>query len=179
MLLRLSHATIRPWRPQDAPSLARYANNRRIWAKLRDSFPHPYTHDHAVSYIEMAMSKKPETLFAICVEDEAVGGIGVIIRTDIERLSAELGYWLGEPFWGKGIVTEAVSAITGYAMRQFGLVRIYAMPFATNPASARVLEKAGYLLEGRMRRAVIKDGTVIDQLLYAFVGDEPRGRPRQ
>ncbi len=129
MLLQLSRATIRSWHPEDAASLARHANNRRVWLNLRDGFPHPYTLDHAVSYIEMAMSRKPETLFAICVDDEAVGGIGVTIRTDIERLSTELGYWLGEPFWGKGIVTEAVSAITRYAMQQFGLVRIYAMPF--------------------------------------------------
>lgn len=171
MLLQLSHATIRPWRLQDAPSLARHANNRRIWINLRDGFPHPYTQDHAVSYIEMATGNKPETLFAICIDDEAVGGIGFTIKSDVERLSAELGYWLGEPFWGKGIVTEAVSATTRYAMQQFGLVRIYATPFRTNPASARVLEKAGYTLEGRMRKAVFKDGKIIDKLLYAFVAE--------
>lgn len=171
MLLQLSHATLRPWRPEDASSLARYANNRRVWLNLRDGFPHPYTYGHAVSYIEMAMSRKPETLFAVCVDDEAVGGVGFTIRTDIERLSAELGYWLGEPFWGKGIATEAVSATTRYAMHQFGLVRIYAMPFHTNSASAKILEKAGYTLEGRMRKAVIKDGKIIDQLLYAFVAE--------
>ncbi len=79
----------------------------------------------------------------------------------------------GEPFQGKGIVTEAVSAVARHAMRQFGLVRIYAMPYRTNPASAKVLEKAGYTLEGRLRKAVIKDGTIIDQLLYAFVAEQP------
>lgn len=171
MNIQLTRATIRSWRLSDAPSLARHANNRKVWLNLRDGFPHPYTHADAVSYIEMALGKNPETLFAICVDDEAVGGIGFTVRSEVERLSAELGYWLGEPFWGKGIVTEAVSAITRYAMREFGLVRIYAMPYITNPASAKVLEKAGYMLEGKMRKAVIKDGKIIDQLLYAFVAE--------
>jgi [ribosomal protein S5]-alanine N-acetyltransferase len=115
------------------------------------------------------MNSKPESMFAICVEDKAVGGIGFTLHSDIERISAEIGYWLGEPFWGRGIVTEALKAVTDYAIKNHGLKRVYAVPFESNNASFRVLEKAGYLLEGRMKRSAIKDGKVIDQLIYAYV----------
>ena len=108
-------------------------------------------------------------MFAIEVEGEAAGGIGYGLHSDVERVSAEIGYWLGRKFWGRGIVTEALRATTLHAIESHGLTRVYALPFEWNPASNRVLEKAGYVCECRMRRAVIKDGKVIDQSMYAYV----------
>ena len=111
----------------------------------------------------------PETFFAIAVGGEAVGGIGYVLQQDVERVSAEVGYWLGEPFWGRGITPEALAAVTRYAIEQHQLTRLFAVPFAYNTASCRVLEKAGYVVEGRLRRSAIKDGQVVDQLQYAYV----------
>ena len=99
---------------------------------------------------------------------EAVGGIGFVVNADVERVSAEIGYWLAEPFWRRGITTEALMATTRYAAEAHGLTRIYALPFAWNQGSCRVLEKAGYVLEARLRRSAIKDGCITDQLQYAF-----------
>ncbi len=169
MILRLPHCTVRSYRPADAKSLARHANNKNVWINLRDGFPHPYSIDDAKAFIEKAAGAEPETMFAICAGDEAVGGIGFHPRADVERISAEIGYWLGEPFWGRGITTEALKAVTRYAIDSHDFKRIYAVPYAPNTASARVLEKAGYSLEGRMRKSAIKDGKVIDQLLYSYV----------
>ena len=112
-----------------------------------------------------------ETSFAIAVDDQAVGGIGFVLHPDVERVSAEIGYWLAEPFWGRGITTDALRAVTKYAIESHGLTRIYAVPFAWNVASCRVLEKAGYVLEGRLRNSAIKDGRLTDQMQYAFVID--------
>jgi RimJ/RimL family protein N-acetyltransferase len=111
----------------------------------------------------------PETFFAIAVGDLAVGGIGFVLQSDVERISAEVGYWLGEAFWGRGIATEALVAVTKYAIERHRLTRLFAIPFAHNLGSCRVLEKAGYVLEGRLRRSAIKDGVILDQLQYAFV----------
>jgi RimJ/RimL family protein N-acetyltransferase len=108
-------------------------------------------------------------MFAIAVNDEAVGGIGFVLRGDVERVSAEIGYWLAEPFWKRGIATEALVAVTAYAIETHNLTRVFALPFAWNTASCRVLEKAGYVLEARLRRSAIKDGKITDQMQYAFV----------
>lgn len=169
MIIELEKCTVRSYRSSDAESLARYANNRKIWLNLRDAFPHPYTVDDARNFIDAAKNKDPETYFAICSDTEAIGGIGFTLHADVERISAEIGYWLGEPFWGKGIVTEALMATTQYAISTHGLCRVYAVPYETNKASFRVLEKAGYQLEGRMKKSALKDNRVIDQLLYAYV----------
>jgi ribosomal-protein-alanine N-acetyltransferase len=167
--LELKNCTVRSYRPEDAGSLAAYADNRKIWQNLRDGFPHPYTIDHAKDFIRRALRADPETNFAVCVDGAAAGGIGFTLHTDVERISAEIGYWLGEPFWGRGIMTEALRAVTRYAVEQHHLHRIYAVPYEPNKASHRVLEKAGYRLEGRMRKSALKDGKIIDQFLYAFV----------
>ena len=155
-------------------SLARYANNRLIWINLRDAFPHPYTKRDARDFIHEAQRRTPETMFAIAVNDDAVGGIGFVLHPDVERVSAEIGYWLGEPFWGRGLTTEALVAVTAYAIRTHGLTRVYAVPFAWNTASCRVLEKAGYVLEARLRRSAIKDGRLTDQMQYAWITDADR-----
>ena len=173
MRITLDCCTVRSWEFSDVDTLPAYANNRRIWMNLRDAFPHPYTKQSARAWIRGVKQRSPETSFAIAVDEEAVGGIGFVMHGDVERVSAEIGYWLGTAHWGKGIMTDALCAVTADAFREHPeLQRIYAVPFAWNPASARVLEKAGYTLEGRMRQSAIKDGKVTDQLLYAIVREE-------
>jgi ribosomal-protein-alanine N-acetyltransferase len=169
MQITLTRCAVRSWRTSDADALARHANNRNIWINLRDAFPHPYSKHDAREFLKSLSQRQPETLFAIAVNDEAVGGIGFVLHPDVERVSAEIGYWLAEPFWGRGIATEALAALTAHAIRTHGLTRIYAVPFAWNAASCRVLEKAGYVLEGRLRKSAIKDGTLTDQLQYAYI----------
>jgi ribosomal-protein-alanine N-acetyltransferase len=167
--LTLERCIVRSWRPADADSLAIHANNRNIWINLRDAFPHPYTIHDAREFIRATKSRAPETTFAIAVDDEAVGSIGFVLHRDVERVSAEIGYWLAEPLWGRGITADALVAVTRLAIEQHGLTRIYAVPFAWNARSCRVLEKAGYVLEARLRNSAIKDGKLTDQLQYAFI----------
>jgi RimJ/RimL family protein N-acetyltransferase len=167
--LKLSRCTLRPWRRGDEPSLVRYANNRNVSGNLRDRFPYPYTAADADGWIERASTETPPTSLAIVVDGTAVGGLGIELGTDVFRRSAEIGYWLGEPFWGRGIATEALRAMTEYAFERFDICRLEAGVFSWNPASARVLEKCGYTLEGRSRLAVVKDGRTGDRLLYGLV----------
>lgn len=174
MRLPLRTCDVRSWRASDADSLVTHANNRKIWLNLRDRFPHPYKKRDAQRFIRFSRHADPETNFAIVVDSHAAGGIGFVLHHDVERVSAEIGYWLGEPFWGRGIVTEAVVAVTRYALDTHELTRIFAVPFAHNAASCRVLEKAGYVLEARLRRSAIKDGEILDQLQYAFIADPRR-----
>lgn len=169
MELKLGRCTVRSFRTEDAPSLAHHANNRKVWLNLLDHFPHPYTVADAEAWLRRAAKTTPETHFAIDVGGEAVGGIGFTLREDVYRRSADLGYWLGEAFWGRGIASEAVRAVTEYAFAQFDICRLSAGVFEGNPASVRVLEKAGYVSEGRLRRAVTKDGRTLDQFLYALI----------
>src|SRR5213594_565976 len=116
MLLRLKTCDVRSWQPTDVDALERYANNYKIWINLRDAFPHPYTRQHARDFIRAIRNRVPETTFAIAVDDEAVGSIGFVLHPDVERVSAEIGYWLAEPFWGRGLATEALAAVTKYAI---------------------------------------------------------------
>jgi RimJ/RimL family protein N-acetyltransferase len=173
MLVTLPEAIVRDWREGDAASVAPHANDRRVWINMRDSFPHPYTISDAETFIALASGMNPRTLFAIAQNDQAIGGIGYTLHQDVERVSAEVGYWLGAAFWGRGIMTAALGAVTAYAFREHShLRRLYAVPYEWNPASMRVLEKVGYRCEGRMRQSAIKDGQVVDQLLYAILRDE-------
>lgn len=169
MHIPLTHAEIRSWRESDAESLVLHANNARVAINLRDAFPHPYALADAHKFIQRARSADPETVFAIAVDGKAVGGIGIVLHEDVERVSAEIGYWLGEPYWGRGIMTEAVRAVTAHAVATHGLTRVYAVPFEGSAASCRVLEKAGFVLEGRLRKSTIKAGKIADQWLYAWV----------
>jgi RimJ/RimL family protein N-acetyltransferase len=171
MKLKLNHSTTRPLRLDDAQSLVRHANNRQVWRNLRDLMPHPYGEADAYAFISHSLVAPQPTSFAIEVDGAAVGVVGVRMKEDIERNTAELGYWLGEAYWGRGILSEVVTAFTPWALKEFKLLRIEAVVFEWNPASARVLEKAGYTLEGVMRRSAVKDGVVIDRSLYAYVGD--------
>lgn len=169
MQITLEKCELRSFRESDAETLALHANNRNIWLNMRDAFPHPYLEDHAREFIRTSLEALPESQFAITVDGKPVGAIGFRLHEDMERVSAEVGYWLSESLWGRGIVTEVLVAMTQYAIKAFGLTRIYAMPLEWNPSSMRVLEKAGYKLEVRMKRSAIKDGKIVDQFLYAYV----------
>jgi ribosomal-protein-alanine N-acetyltransferase len=162
---------IRHWSLDDAAAVQRYANNRKIWLNLRDLLPHPYTLHDAHTFLGHVIKEKPTTTFAIATASEAIGSIGLRIGSDVHRKTAELGYWLGEPFWGRGIMSEAVAELTRLAFGMFDLERIYAESFANNLASVRVLEKAGYVCEGRLRNSVFKDGKLLDSFLYARLRD--------
>ena len=169
MLLTGSRCTLRPWHSADAEPLAKYANNANIARNLRDRFPHPYTLRDAKAFIQSCAAVRPHLSFAIVVDQEAVGGIGISPGSDVERFSAEIGYWLAEPFWGRGIAAEALELMAAYAFSTCRLLRLFALPFAENRQSTRVLEKAGYTREAILRSSAVKDGTVRDQALYALV----------
>lgn len=165
---------IRSYRAGDRAALVAHANNRNVSRNLRDRFPYPYTAETADWWIKHVAGQEPEASFAIATAEELIGGIGLELGEDVHHRSAEIGFWLGEPFWGRGIVTAAVRAFTPWAFERFDLLRVWAGVFETNPASARVLEKAGYAFEGRHRGAIVKDGTVLDQLVYARLRDRPQ-----
>ena len=177
MLLDLGDIHIRNWRRDDLDALLRHANNPKIAANLRDQFPHPYTRRDGIDYLNYVRSMDVPMSFAIEYGGEAIGGIGFKLGTDIARLSVEMGYWLAEPFWGRGIATRAVRAVCQWVFATTPVVRLYAHVFDWNPASARVLEKAGYRLEGRLRQSAIKDGVVLDQLMYSILRDEVGSSP--
>lgn len=162
---------LRPLVPDDAPALARHADDREIWLNLRDRFPHPYTEADAVAYIAHVAGRTPTTSMGIVVDGDAVGVLTLMPGADVERLNAEVGYWLGRAFWGRGIATDALRVATGHAFSTLGMHRVFAVPYVRNVASHRVLEKAGYVREGTLRRSAIKDGVLLDQHLYAAYDD--------
>jgi RimJ/RimL family protein N-acetyltransferase len=169
MEIVLATCSLRPWKRGDEASLTRHANDREVWRNLRDLFPHPYTMDAARDWVRHARTISPPTDLAVVVDGAAIGGIGLVVQPDMFRRSAEIGYWLGQEYWGRGIATEAVTAFVEYAFSTFDLVRLYAGIIDWNVASGRVLEKAGFVLEGRLRKAITKDGQTADELIYALV----------
>lgn len=160
---------VRPWAYADLPSLVHHANNAHIARQLRDQFPHPYTGADGLAFLSMAANTAPPTALAIEVDEAAVGGVGLVPRTGNERRTAEVGYWLGEAYWGRGIGPDALGLVTRYAIETFDLVRLEAFAIASNMRSCRTLEKAGYQLEGRARKSFLKDGQLYDQCCYAWV----------
>ena len=168
MILETPTCRVRPPRLGDAPSLAECANDFEVWRNLRDRFPHPYTVHDAEDWIRRNGDQEPAVTFFIDVGGRAVGGIALMPNDDIQRCSAEIGYWLGRAFWGRGIVTDAVRAVACYGLERLALTRVYALPFARNAASRRVLAKAGFVEEGVLRKAAIKDGEVIDLVMCAL-----------
>jgi [ribosomal protein S5]-alanine N-acetyltransferase len=168
MEIRLGTCTLRPWRMDDEHALVRHANNRNIWRNLFDAFPHPYGEHDAVEWISRHLGVEPVHYFAIEHAGELAGSIAIVPQDDIHARLAEIGYWIAEPFWGRGLATEAVRGICAYAFDTLPqLARIQAAVFAWNPASMRVLEKAGFEREALLRQSVWKDGALIDSLLYA------------
>ena len=169
MEIRIDPWKLRPWQPGDVDALVKYANNYAIWRNLPDTFPHPYTETDAREWSQRPNQGEPLTNLAIATADEAIGSIGLTLQDDVHFRSGEVGYWLGEPFWGQGIATRALRTFSEYAFANFDLVRLYAIVFEWNPASARVLEKAGFTFEARMRNGANKAGSTVDEFLYALV----------
>jgi [ribosomal protein S5]-alanine N-acetyltransferase len=167
MQLDLPDARLRPFRRGDEDHLVESANDREIWRNVRDGFPFPYTRADAERWIAYNEGIWPAINFAIELADRVVGGVGLVLGQDVHRRTAEIGYWLARPVWGIGLATAAVRAMTRYAFAELQLVRVHAGVFVWNPASVRVLEKAGYVLEGRMRKWAYKDGEHVDAWLYA------------
>ena len=165
---------IRKWELSDAKELSTALSNRKIQDNLRDGLPYPYTEQDGADYISaMRSADENETFaFAITVDNKVVGSIGVFRQENIHRQTAELGYYIAEEYWGKGIMTEAVKQICKYVFDKSDIVRIYAEPFAHNMASCRVLEKAGFQYEGTLRSNAIKNGKVIDMKMYSLLKSE-------
>lgn len=172
MRIEFSGGAIRTWRPDDAQGLAAGANNRNVWRMLRDLMPHPYTMADAEAYLQRVAAEELARSFCIEIDGKVAGVIGLKFKEDVHRRTAELGYWLAEPFWGRGVMTSAVCAFVVHSFETFPLDRIFAETYANNPASSRVLEKAGFQFEGRLRSNVIKDGEVLDSLVYARLRDD-------
>ncbi len=168
MIFYLDKSILRPWTLQDEQSLVKHANNRNISDYLRDGFPYPYTLRDAKQWLSSTQNSK-DLLFAIEVNDEAIGGIGIIYKSDIYRKNAEIGYWLSEKYWNKGIITEAVQALIRHLFSTTKINRVYAGIFENNTASERVLVKCGFRLEGIHKKAIFKHGNFLDEYLYAIL----------
>ncbi len=158
---------LRPWQMSDLDTLVVIANNFKIANNLTNRFPYPYTRESGEGFIKMALSNDPIHILAIEIEGKVAGGIGVHQQEDVFCKNAELGYWLAEPYWGKGIMTDAVRQIVAYGFRRFDIDRIFARPFGSNIGSQRVLEKAGFLLEARFEKTLFKNGRYEDEFVYA------------
>ncbi len=165
---------LRPWKLEDAPSLQKYANNPAITGNLRDAFPSPYTLEDARFFIQSCRQRDPKTAlcYAIEVNGEAVGCINLLVQSDVYCKSAEINYLLGQPFWGQGIMTQAIRQICEEGFASMDIIRIYAEVFSRNFASQTVLEKNGFQLEGTMRRSIYKHGEIQDAYLYALLKPE-------
>ncbi len=159
--------TIRKFRRSDKIRMAEMANNEKVAANLRDSFPYPYTPEHAEKFISMCFMMEPYQVFAIEYGGEYVGNIGLHPQDDVYRKTAELGYFIGEAYWHKGITPRAVNLICDYGFRELDVIKIYSGVFSFNTASQRVLEKCGFEREAVLRNAVIKNGRICDEIRYA------------
>jgi len=159
---------LRPFLVSDLDSLVKHANNYNIAKNLSNKFAFPYTTDHGIAFINLALSATPTEIFAIIVNDQAVGSIGVHPKTDIHCKNAEIGYWIAEEYWGMGIVPKAVKLMMEYGFKTFDISRIYASTYDTNIKSQRVLIKAGFCLEGEFKGSLYKNGTIYDEVIYAI-----------
>lgn len=165
---------IKKWALSDAKDLASALSNTKVQDNLRDGLPYPYTEQDGATYISAMLSEdETETFaFAITVDDKTIGSISAFRQTNIHRQTAEIGYYIAEPYWGKGITTEAVRQICRYVFDNSDILRIYAEPFAHNIASCRVLEKSGFQYEGTLRSNAVKNGNVLDMKIYSLLKSE-------
>jgi ribosomal-protein-alanine N-acetyltransferase len=167
MQFQFDHFQMRPFRPSDAPSLAMHANNIKIWRNVRDAFPHPYTEEDAQGFIERALEFHPLRHFAIVIDGAVCGGTGIHPQDDIYSHVAEVGYWVSEVHWGKGIMSKALNQLVEYGFEELDIQKVIARIYSSNKASARVAEKAGFVLEAVLKGEVIKQGTLMDEHRYA------------
>jgi RimJ/RimL family protein N-acetyltransferase len=171
ILLDAGLCELRTLEPADAESLARYANNERLWQNVRDYFPHPYRFEDAVSFITTESQREAPQNLGIIFEEVCIGVIGFYPMQDVYRLTADFGYWIGEPFWGKGITSAAVSVMAEYIFANTGIIRLQSSVFAFNKASMRVLAKNGFTLDCIARNGAIKNGVIVDE--YRFCKLKP------
>ncbi len=160
---------LRPFDSSDRKCLAELANNKKIWDNLRDAMPYPYSEKDAEDFIKMCLSKNPMTFFAIECNGELVGSIALALKTDVYRKSAEIGYWIGEPYWGKGIATTAIGLIVDFGFKNLDIVRIDIGIYDYNRASQRILEKNGFTKEAIFKKAVFKNGKFCDKVRYGII----------
>jgi RimJ/RimL family protein N-acetyltransferase len=166
--MNLPDVNLRPFSETDLKSLAIHANNSNIANNLTDAFPHPYGEAEALAFIQTVSKDKPTKVFAIEINDQACGAIGLFPQTDIHKKNAEMGYWLAEPFWGLGIMSELIPKMITYGFTTWDIDRIFARPFGSNMASQRVLEKSGMILEARFVQVLWKNNCYEDELIYAI-----------
>ncbi|MCP2029811.1 RimJ/RimL family protein N-acetyltransferase [Flavobacterium sp. HSC-32F16] len=159
---------IRPWNKDDLESLVENANNYEVSKFLRDTFPYPYSHENGIDFINFANIDNPIHLFAIEINNKAVGGIGIKPQADIMRKNAELGYWLGQNYWGKGIISQSIKEVVDFGFKTYDIERIYASTYGTNIASQKVLEKNKFKLEAKIEKNIFKNGEYFDELIYAI-----------
>ncbi|HMB61671.1 MAG TPA: GNAT family protein [Eudoraea sp.] len=164
--------TLRGFREEDATSLVPLCNNRNIWKNVRDAFPHPYTLKDARAFIKTATSSTPREIFAVTFDDQLVGCIGIHPQDDVYRFTAEVGYWIGEPFWGLGIATRALRLVVSYGFEKLGVMRIFAGCFDFNAASQKVLLKAGFSKEAILKKTVFKNQQFCDEIRYAILKED-------
>lgn len=167
----LSNCVVREWRREDQPALVQHANNRNVWRNLVHTFPHPYTEAEAETWLQIASSQGRDIHCAIVFDGLAIGGVGVNAGAGISERTGLFGYWVGESHWGKGLATAAARAFVTHLLSTPSFSRLEASVFSWNPASMRVLEKIGFQREGVLRKSVLKDGHLIDSVLYAIVSD--------
>ena len=163
--------SIRKWGIEDKSDLAINLNNLKVLSNLRDGLPYPYTEDDAEDFIQIMLSADPDSTFAfaITLDDKVIGSIGVFRKDNIHCRTAEMGYYIGEPYWGNGYVTNAIKMVCEYVFENTDIIRIFAEPFAHNIASCRALEKAGFQYEGTLKSNAVKCGKIIDMKMYALV----------
>jgi RimJ/RimL family protein N-acetyltransferase len=170
MIVKTGDITLRPFRESDAPRMAELANNEKIGKNLRDGFPYPYTTADALNFIKRFM--KFNAYFAIEYKGEYVGNISLTPLENVYRKTAEIGYFLGEPYWNKGIMTAAVNLITRFGFQGLGFARIHTGVYEYNPASQKVLEKCSYVKEGVFRKSIFKGNKLWDEVRYARINPE-------
>jgi len=173
MELKAETFLLRKMKKEDTVSFAKHANNPKVYENLRDRFPHPYSEANAEKFYQFVLdSPEPQTNFIVDVDGEAIGTVHIFLKEDVYRKSAELGYWIGEEFWGRGIMSQAIKMVVEYAFKTFDVNRVYATPFSTSLGSMKVLEKAGFKKEAVLKNAVFKNGKLLDEHIYSILKEE-------
>ena len=170
--LRFEQYQIREFLANDVEAIVKNANNREVSKYMRDSFPYPYTKENAVEWINFVKKNYSSLFFAIADETELIGGIGAVPQTDVHRFSAEVGFWLGQSHWNKGIITKALPVFCNYLFSKFDFIRLTANVFEGNEASKKVLEKTRFVLEGTQRKNVFKENKFVDHYIYGLLKED-------